>query len=347
MTNPFTLLFGKKPIQYVSRIAYTNEIVNNFYSENPINQVYLISGVRGSGKTVMLSNIAAKLRERDDWIVIELNPTRDLLQSLAARIYGIQEMYTRFVKAKLNLSFMGATLSVENTAPVTDIENVLELMLAQIKEAGKKLLVTIDEVVNSEYMKVFTSAFQIFVRQDYPIFLLMTGLYENIYELQNDKALTFLYRAPKIILEPLNLAAVRRHYMDIFDIDMELAEKMAVLTRGYPFAFQVLGYLYWENRSEKTVDELMPEYDQYLSEYVYEKIWDELSATDKQIVRAMAVSGETKVKAIRECLQMTSEKFSVYRERLRRKGIVNTAEYGRMTFVLPRFEDFIQMQIGE
>ena len=46
-----------------------------------------------------------------------------------------------------------------------------------------RLLITIDEVVYSEQMKVFVSAFQIFMRQDYPIFLLMTGLYENIYEL--------------------------------------------------------------------------------------------------------------------------------------------------------------------
>lgn len=31
----------------------------------------------------------------------------------------------------------------------------------------------------------------------------MTGLYENIYEIQNDPVLTFLLRAPKIILGPL------------------------------------------------------------------------------------------------------------------------------------------------
>ena len=75
-------------------------------------------------------------------------------------------------------------------------------MLSHIQKLGKRLLITIDEVTNSENIKIFTSSFQIFLREDYPIFLLMTGLYENIYELQNDKALTFLYRAPKLILEP-------------------------------------------------------------------------------------------------------------------------------------------------
>ena len=159
-------------------------------------------------------------------------------------------------------------------------------------------------------MKVFVSAFQIFMRQDYPIFLLMTGLYENIYELQNDKSLTFLYRAPKIILEPLSLTAVCQHYMDIFRLDKESARKMAALTRGYPFAFQVLGYLYWDNRKDHTLEDIMPEYDQYLDEYVYSKIWAELSPKDKEILSVISESGYQSVKDIREKLDMKPELFS-------------------------------------
>lgn len=99
----------------------------------------------------------------------------------------------------------------------------------------------------------------------------MTGLYENIYNLQNDKVLTFLYRAPKLILEPLNYTAIRKQYMDIFSLDIDAAGELASLTKGYPFAFQVLGYLYWENRDKKTLEQILPEYDQYLDEYVYSK----------------------------------------------------------------------------
>lgn len=84
----------------------------------------------------------------------------------------------------------------------------------------------------------------------------MTGLYENIYNLQNDKVLTFLYRAPKLILEPLNYTAIRKQYMDIFSLDIDAAGELASLTKGYPFAFQVLGYLYWENRDKKTLEQI-------------------------------------------------------------------------------------------
>lgn len=344
MNNPFTLSFGKKPLQYISRLSQTQQILETFQAPVPSNQIFMITGVRGSGKTVMMTNIAHELKADDSWIVIELNPTRDLLQSLAAKIYSLPEMHARFLNARLDFSAFGLGLSVENSAPATDIENVLELMLDQIKKSGKRLLITIDEVTCSEYIRIFVSSFQIFLRQEQPIFLLMTGLYENLYDLQNDKSLTFLYRAPKLLLEPLNYTAVRNHYMKIFNIDTESASKMTSLTKGYPFAFQVLGYLYWENRSTKNIDEILPEYDQYLEEYVYSKIWSELSEQDQRILLSISPDDGLKVKELRTRLQMSSELFSVYRDRLRRKGVIDTHEYGKVSFSLPRFSNFVEMR---
>ena len=345
MSNPFTLSFGKKPVQFISRITQTNEIVENFGAEVPSNQIYMLTGVRGSGKTVMMTTVSNIMQEEGDWIVIELNPVRDLLQSLAAKLYGIPELHALFLKAKLDFSAFGLRVSVENAAPVTDIENAVGLMLQELKRAGKRLLITIDEVSNSEKIRVFASSFQIFLRQDYPVFLLMTGLYDNLYDLQNDKSLTFLYRAPKIILDPLNYTAVKKHYMDIFQLSEQDAEHMAVLTKGYPFAFQVLGYLYWENRDRMTIDEVLPEYDQYLEEYVYSKIWSEMSELDQKIVYEMSVTGATKIQDIRKQLGMKSELFSVYRDRLKRKGVVDAKQYGYLTLALPRFEEFVKSRM--
>ena len=53
--------------------------------------------------------------------------------------------------------------------------------------------------------KVIASSFQTFIREDYPVFLLMTGLFENIRNLQNEDTLTFLYRTPRIELKPLGI----------------------------------------------------------------------------------------------------------------------------------------------
>ena len=45
---------------------------------------------------------------------------------------------------------------------------------------------------------------------------------------------------------------------------------------------------------------------------------------------------------LREKLSMSSEAFSVYRDRLKRKGIINTEHYGHVSLILPRFEVFVK-----
>ena len=46
---------------------------------------------------------------------------------------------------------------------------------------------------------------------------------------------------------------------------------MARFTKGYPYAFQTLGYLKWENNFP--LEKLEPEFDSMMEDFVYEKIW--------------------------------------------------------------------------
>jgi hypothetical protein len=299
----------------------------------------MITGVRGSGKTVMLTDIAKYFRKLEDWIVIDLSPERDLLNSFAAELSNRTELLEIFRDAKINLSFLGLGLEIDGVPPITDISVAVTKMLERIAKKGKKVLITIDEVTCNQTMKEFASMFQIFIRRDFPVFLLMTGLYENIYELQNEKTLTFLYRAPKVELRPLNIGMIAQKYKEVFDLPDEEALAMSKETMGYPFAFQVLGYLCWKNNAKYT--EVLAQYSQYLEEYVYEKLWSELSAQDKAVLRAMSEVSSRKVEAIREKAGKSSGNFSVYRNRLIKKGIVVASEYGYLEFALPRFREFV------
>ena len=55
----------------------------------------------------------------------------------------------------------------------------------------------------------------------------MTGLYDKIYELQNEKTLTFLYRAPKFEMQPLNNRLLAKEYQKIFQTSEKVAFDMA------------------------------------------------------------------------------------------------------------------------
>lgn len=339
MQNPYTLVFGKEPNQMISRISQITEIAETFNSEIPSQQIYMITGVRGTGKTVFMTEIAKKLNKNGNWIVVELNPEKDLLVGLAAKLSSENELAQIFKAAKINLSFFGFGLEVKGESPITDIETAITKMMESLGKHGKRVLITIDEVTSTKTMREFASAFQIFVRQDLPIFLLMTGLYENVNELQNEKNLTFLYRAPKIELKPLNIGTIARNYKSNFKLDDETSLLMAKITRGYSFAFQVLGYFTWENDGD--YDGVLGDYKQYLDDYVYDKIWSELSRGDRKILYGMAKCENGKISDIREFLGIETNEFNPYRKRLIKKGIINGDERGYVKFVLPLFEEYV------
>lgn len=107
MQNPFTLTFGKSPLEPVERPVQTNEIVDAFTAESVNQQMFIITGVRGSGKTVMMTEIARRLREKENWVVIELNPSTDLLQAMLAKLNSNKVCAAIIKSAKIDLSFFG------------------------------------------------------------------------------------------------------------------------------------------------------------------------------------------------------------------------------------------------
>ena len=343
MANPFTIVFGRKPAEMIERFPQRHEILDNFTSPNANQQLYMITGIRGSGKTVLMSSISDTLRQEKNWIVIELNPELDLLQNLAAKLSSHALCQEWFRKAKLNLSFLNLGLEISGEPPITDLETAIIRMLESIRSHGKRLLITIDEVTDTPQMRVFASSFQILVRLNLPVFLLMTGLYENIYELQSRKNLTFLFRAPKIQLPALDLSAIRIRYKNVFHLEDADAVRMTEWTGGYPFAFQLLGYLAWNNGGN--YPGVLDEYKQYLYEYVYNKLWSELSPKDRRVLRGIVEAEDYSIHAIKEKLQMSDNEWNPYRQRLIRKGIVDGSQRGILRLTLPLFDQFVMDKI--
>ncbi len=153
----------------------------------------------------MLTSISKYFVEQDDWIVVGLNPEDDMREALAAKLYTSTKVKHLFLEKNFNFSFHGISFSISGKNPILNIDDLLDKMLKEIARHHKKILITIDEVTNNSYMKQLALSFQMFIRDDYHLFILATGLFENISSLENEKNLTFLIRAPKLYLSPLNL----------------------------------------------------------------------------------------------------------------------------------------------
>ena len=145
---------------------------------------------------------------------------------------------------------------------------------------------------------------------------------------------------PRIELSPLNINAIKQRYKIIFGLDDEEALEMALFTKGYPYAFQVLGYLKWS--LSLPLKELENDFDTIMEDNVYEKIWSSLSNGDKQVMAAIARNGgRMRTKEIILSTNNSSSTYSAYRDRLSKSGLIDVSEYGFARFTLPRIEVFI------
>ena len=342
--NPFTLIFGKEPIMYINSSNQFETLKNNYLSKNPFSSTYLITGVRGSGKTVLLTKISKYFEKLDDWIVVELNPETDMLEYFASNLYEKMKSKIKFLKKEFSFSFNGVSFSISGDKPVSNVITLIENMLDIITKKEKKILICIDDISSNQNVKTFIQQFQIFIRHDYPLFLLMTGLYENVRSLQNEKSLTFLYRAPQISIGALSLISISDSFEKALSVKKEDAILMSKMTNGYAFAYQTLGYVLYENKKTKIDDLIIEEFDRILREFVYEKVYFDLPDMEKKIVNTIADFETAKVSDVMEILSINRESMSQYRDRLIKKGILIQKGWGNLAFALPRFREFVTLQ---
>lgn len=327
MQNPFTTTFSKIPDNSYIPTSQAEEIIENFRYDNPSESVYKITGVRGSGKTVLLAKIEGEFNSESNkkagWLVCRISPARDMLQQLAS--FLVKE-------GSIGISTTGKE-------DYSDVGVDIDEMLKKLRKKGKKVLIGIDEVSKTDEMVVFASEYGKWLRENYPIYMVCTGLYENIEQLSNVKNLTFFRRATTIMTEPLNVIRMTEMYRAKLGLDTSKAKKLAESTKGYAYAFQELGVICFKSQGlevEDAIEELKTE----LYAYSYEKIWEELSEGDKKLARELTDKLEYKREEVLPKLDRPSN-YSVYRDRLKRRGIVRVRQ-GYISLALPFFADYIK-----
>lgn len=232
MQNPFTTTFSKTPENTYIHTDQTDEILENFVYEHPSESVYKVTGVRGSGKTVILAKVEEELRNNENkyinWLVFDVNPTRDILAQIAAMLVkeGFGPADTKITGLNISATVLGSGgglgYTKEKSNDFFDMGVAVETMIQTVQKKGKKIFIGIDEVSRSEEMIKFASEYGRWLRAGYPVYFVCTGLYENIQELSNVKNLTFFRRAATVKTEPLNM--IRMTEMDRFLVSL-LTEK--------------------------------------------------------------------------------------------------------------------------
>lgn len=361
MENPFNPSFGKMPSVFLDRDSLSQRVINELNRGNSPFQTSLIYGQRGAGKTTLMTDVANELRKQG-WVVVDLILDDDLLASLISQLQAhlVRLHLLKKVDVKVNLMGLqvGAELAGQNEN--SNFQTLFHSLLEKFTGKGINVLLTIDEVKATPLLRKLISCYQVMLRDNLDVSLLMAGLPDNVSEIQNDDVLTFLLRANRITLNPLDIESIKNSYRQIFtkagfSLSKEVLLFMTKQTLGFAYAFQLLGYWVWQTAARQadkvisieTIQNVLDRYISDLNRNVYYKVYNELTPKEREFVRAMVKTGDSRVKmqAIEQVMGKKANYVAVYRRKLIDEQVICPAGYGYVRFLLPYFADFVEQQL--
>ncbi|MDR3036994.1 MAG: ATP-binding protein [Coriobacteriales bacterium] len=360
--NPFNPQFGKRPQQFVGRDAIINDFVQGLNDTNDPNRNTILTGIRGSGKTAILSDISALLDDKKT-LVVDVT-ARDgmllaILDEMRAKgkpwLIDWADGFTGF-----NVGVLGFSLGVSKDGN-QDAHGFRYYLTEMLQELRKKKVATvflIDEVHNkTQEMQEFATAYQHVVREGYNVALLMAGLPSSVHDVLNDRVLTFLRRAHRVLLESIDPRIIAAAFEAAFERSDKKASKetlrmAAEATKGYPYLFQLVGFYLWKAEGdavkEADVERALEVAKVELFRNIHDIIYQELSEVDRSFLFAMAVDeDESGFGEIRERMGVEKGYASKYRQRLLDAGVVRRGAYGKLRFTPPYMREYLLQRLDD
>lgn len=348
--NPFNPTFGDVPKIYLDDGMRVKKLTDKI-QQSEFARSFFITGVRGSGKTSFITKVEKELIKNDNFYSIDLINNDFLLINFINELAElsktkVQDLFSKLSIKSIDFKNLTLTLDQENNINQFNLIKVAKEAMDKIKEQNKSVVVIIDEVDNNKHIREFAKIFNELKRKEYPIFVIMAGLPDVILDLQNENNLTFLLRSEKEEITPLSNTSMTLAYQKIFNCEFDLAQKMVKMTKGYSYAFQILGSLAFDEMSRtnytfsiEQLNNITNIYKQFLFENVYNKIFSDLSEVDKKY---LICANDKKLSEIAEILKVNSTYAAQYRRRTIEKQLVKPSSFGYVVYTLPYFDEFIK-----
>ena len=113
LNGPFNVSFGKLPNNLIVRNNEFDYITSVFESDTPETKVISITGARGCGKTVLLTQVKKYFDNLDNWFTVDINPIDDVMEQIVSKLYDKIRSKKLFIDAEIDFSFKGFGISVK------------------------------------------------------------------------------------------------------------------------------------------------------------------------------------------------------------------------------------------
>lgn len=373
MPNPFKPTAGKMPPILIGRQSIIDDFKEGLENgAGAPGRLMLITGQRGYGKTVMLTELGRVAKDAG-WEVISETASEGMCDRLVSalvrpgmKLRGVNVQPSIGVSGILNASLGGASFSVDQVA--LTLREVVNQRLAKMPR-GKGIVFTIDEAQAASMadMVALATTIQHVIRDEdmrdvsdsdkHGIAFVFAALPSLMDELLHERVLTFLRRSVQHDLGLVAYPDVRSAYIEVvreggLAIDSEVAELAAEASDGYPYMIQLVGYYMWraaEVRGSKEIEEadvIQGKKDALVlfDDAVCAPLFDGLTAAQRLFVKAVAKEAPqpAKVSEIANRAHRSASWVSKYRASLIKERVVESAGYGLVRLSASHLAEYVQ-----
>lgn len=372
-TNPFKPTAGKMPPVLIGRQGIIDDFAEGIDNgAGAPGRLMLITGQRGYGKTVMLTELG-RVAESRGWGVISETASEGLcgrlIEALAdkgVRLRGLSLTPTIGVPG-VTASLGGASFSAAEQGALT-LRDAIEARLKKLP-AGKGIAFTIDEAqaASMEDMVALATALQHVIRDEdmrnvsdaekHGVAFVFAALPSLMDELLHERVLTFLRRSAQRNLADVSIPDVRLAYMETVadsgkSITDDVALEAARLSDGYPYMIQLVGYYMWrsaELRGSRLIEvedvrRGVEDATWAFGDAVCAPLIDGLTTAQRLFVDAMVrdYPEPARTSDVEKRVRRSASWVSKYRASLIKERVIEPAGYGRVRLAVPHLGDYLR-----
>jgi hypothetical protein len=383
LTNPFSPGAGSPPPELAGRdsiLDKTKITLGRIQTGRP-EKSFLLVGLRGVGKTVLLNRVREIAEEMSyKTIFLEAHENKSLagilLPSLRGLLFDLDRMENLSEKVKKGFRVLKSFLSgiklkaydfelsldvdpETGTADSGDLEIDLPPLLEAIAEAAKDkkvaIVIIIDELqyLSAKELSALIMSIHRINQRSLPLVLIGAGLPQLVGLAGKSKSYAerlFDYPAigpldKKDAIEALQGPLKEQQV----EFSREALDEIIDKTKGYPYFLQEWGYHAWNiaDKSPITIDVAIKATTKSIDrmdESFFRVRFDRLTPSEKKYLRALAdLNAESHRSGdVAEKLGVTVQTLAPTRNSLIKKGMIYSPSHGTTEFTVPLFSEFMK-----
>ena len=362
--NVFIPTFGNRPEPLVGRDGVLADFMEGLeHPEGHPHRATIIKGQRGTGKTAILLEIAARA-EQTDYVTVFVTANEKILDDILLLLIDKSEKQLHLKKKVKSMSAGAFGFSFGFTFSDDAHQNLgfrlkLTMIADTLEKHNKGILILVDEVqANSSQMRELAVTYQHLVGEGKNIAIAIAGLPGAISNVMHDDILTFLNRAHKVDLTPLSLNDISLLYSERFaedgkSIETETLNFAVESTLGYPYLMQLIGYyiLRYSKESDAITKEIAENAvinaKRDMVDSIHITCLKPLSDKDRAFLEAMSQDkGSSRIGDIQKRMGVSSAYAQQYRIRLIEAGVILSEQKGRVEYAIPYLGEYLRGEMG-